>query len=127
MTHLRMRPPAATGPMMQFVEGLAQRGYRRTSNKYGIVTRIDRADWVEVLAQHLGRSPAELYRPGGAEPEAHWKDYYRRTLSEDSMEIGSQAARLIPTSNSNECGFVDLPEVEEIPAGSTARDTEHGR
>lgn len=110
MTLLRMKKPVTAGEARQFAEELAARGYRRTSNKHGIVSRIDRPDWVQVLADDLGRSPAELYAKGAKEPESRWKDYYRRILSKDRVTLGADAARFVPGSNWDDCGYV-----EEVP------------
>lgn len=89
-----------------YVDGLIAQGYRRTSNRYGMVSRIDRPDWIEVLAAHLRRSPAELYVPGEPDtPSASWMDYYRRVLSEDTLEIDPNEARRIPNSNWDPCGY----------------------
>lgn len=84
-------------------------GYRKVSNKFGVLSRIDRPDWVQVLAEHLHRSPAELYVPGRPEhPSAHWCDYYRRVLSTDTVMIDPAFARYIPNSNNDPVGFVPL-------------------
>lgn len=87
---------------------LKARGYRRVSNKHGMLARVDRPDWVEVLARHLKRSPAELYVPGEPEPAAHWADYYRRVLSGDRVDVEPPAlARLVPSSDHDPVGYVD--------------------
>lgn len=84
-------------------------GYRKVSNRFGMLSRIDRPDWIEVLARHLHRSPAELYVPGKPErPSAHWCDYYRRVLSTDTVTIDPALARHIPNSNHDPVGFVPL-------------------
>jgi hypothetical protein len=88
-------------------KALISRGYRRISNKHGVVSRIDRADWITVIAQHLNRSPAELYVPGRHHPEPCWNDYYRRVLSKDQLKIG-KLVHDIPTSDFDAVGFIDL-------------------
>lgn len=93
--------------MPRTIEELVSAGYRRTSNKYGLVSRIDRPDWVEVLADHLGRSPAELYVRGC------WADYYRRVLSNDTLELGPVEGRKVPTSNWDTTGYCEKEPEEQ--------------
>jgi hypothetical protein len=87
---------------------LAAMGYRRTSNKYGMLSRIDRADWIEVLAAHLRRAPADFYIPGEKFPAANWCDFYRRVLSKDTIEIDPNKAREVPSSSYDPIGFVEI-------------------
>lgn len=102
-----------TGAMMQEAAALTAQGYRRTSNKYGIVARIERPDWKERLAAHLERSVAELYAPGKPERvAAGWCDYYRRVLSGDRKTLDPALAALVPTSTGDDCGFVQPPKKE---------------
>lgn len=86
---------------------LADRGYRRTSTKHRMVSRIDREDWLEVLARHLHRSVAELYIQGTNTISPNWTDYYRRVLSKDTlMNIDPEVHRAIPGSSGDGCGYV---------------------
>jgi hypothetical protein len=81
-------------------------GYRRTSNRYRIVSRIDRSDWVEILARHLHRAPADFYVPGEHSPSADWCDYYRRCLSADGFKgVTSEVFALIPGSGWDSTGY----------------------
>jgi hypothetical protein len=96
-------------------EQLVAMGYRRTSRKYGMVSRIDRPDWVQVLARHLRRAPADFYVPGENEVQGNWCDYYRCVLSKDTLEIGPVLALRVPTSGHDPVGYVDVIE------GSVAR------
>ena len=43
------------------VEQMIREGYRRTSWAHGIVSRIDREDWIEHMAKHFDRAPADFY------------------------------------------------------------------
>jgi hypothetical protein len=83
-------------------EELVARGYRRVSNKYGIVARVDREDWWEALEKHFQqnmpiRNDAETGK---------WADYYRRGLSKDTLEVGPDIARFVPTSSWDSVGFI---------------------
>lgn len=83
-------------------------GYRRTSNKYRIVSRIDRPDWVTVLAVHCRRAPADFYQIGASDPEGNWCDYYRRVLSKDKIEgVDPEVFRAVPSSAWDNCGFCE--------------------
>ena len=97
-----------TGATALTPEQLTAMGYRRTSNKYGMVSRVDRSDWVHVLAKELRRAPADFYVPGEAEPAANWCDYYRRVYSRDKLELDPIVARQIPTSTWDACGYIEL-------------------
>ena len=94
-------------------------GYRRTSNKHRMVSRIDRPDWKEHLAAHLRRSVAELFIVGtnaenglpivSDKVSGSWCDYYRRCLSRDTLEGLPEATfRAIPSSGWDSCGFVEI-------------------
>lgn len=100
MTLMRMRSPAASGEAMQQAADLAARGYRRISNRYCIVARIDRADWLEVLAERY-RALCEAITPAAR------CDLYRRALSADRLEVDAQVARLVPSSVGDECGYIE--------------------
>ena len=102
---------------------MIRRGYRRTSSKYGIVSRIDREDWVMVLAKALRRAPADFYVPGGSTPAANWCDHYRRVYSKDKIELGHYGARNFPSSCHNGVGFVEPPKsvIESTPQPGTGK------
>lgn len=104
-----MEKPATITP-----EEATARGYRRVSNRYGHVSRIDRPDWIEHMAVHLRRAPADFYRrhPEGVgnEPCPTWCDYYRRRLSQDVLVFDPpELARRVPSSGNLECGYVPQP------------------
>jgi hypothetical protein len=85
---------------------LTAQGYRRTSNTHGMVSRIDRPDWVDVLAKAQHCSPADFYGPGEATPAANWCDHYRRGYSKDTLIVGTVLAKLIPTSGGDSTGYI---------------------
>jgi len=62
-------------------------GYRRISNKYRMVARIDRPDWVEHMAAQSHRTVADYFVTGdNSYPAASWGDYFRRVYSKDKLE-----------------------------------------
>jgi len=83
------------------VENLIASGYCRTSNKYGLVSRLDRPDWKEYMAaQHAPRNPegagmdwVKLLGPSAA------ADQYRRCYSQDTLELGRSAGLKFPPSS----------------------------
>lgn len=83
---------------------LTSLGYRRISRKYGIVSRIDRPDWREVLAAYHPYGMAWVN--GMSIGEA--ADHYRRRRSNDKLEIGD-VALLVPKSNFDPVGYVPDP------------------
>lgn len=108
-------PTPPTDEDRKEAERLRALGYRRTSSKHKLLSRIDRADWVTVLAAHLRRAPADLYilsQNLGAgytmsdTPSGQWCDYYRRVLSNDSVEVSRAVATLVGGSSFDDCGYV---------------------
>lgn len=78
---------------------LAKSGYRRVSNKYRIVARVDRVDWQQYMEKEHPFSP-------GVHNNA---DYYRRCESEDWIEAVPLAVfKRIPTSNHGAIGYREL-------------------
>jgi hypothetical protein len=73
------------------------------------VARIDRPDWVQVLAKDMKRSVADFYmvdRPHTV--SSNWADHYRRCLSKDVLTLEPrQIALLVPGSNHDTVGFID--------------------
>jgi hypothetical protein len=70
-------------------EWLKAAGYRRASNKYRMVSRIDKPDWLELLARSLHRSVADFYFKSGpniGKLDPMWADHYRRVYSSDKLE-----------------------------------------
>lgn len=80
-------------------------GYCRTSNKYRMLARIDRADWVEVMAKEYRRAPADFCIPGETEPTGNWCDQYRRCFSNDKIEVSEEVFKLMPPSGHNPTGW----------------------
>jgi hypothetical protein len=85
-------------------------GYRRTSNAFGIVSRIDREDWKEHMA--IRHSPWSLEE--GMEwikclGESSAEDHYRRCYSKDNIEFGKRLAykvKHIESSNGAPTGYI---------------------
>ena len=76
-------------------------GYARTSNASGMVSRIDRKDWREHMAQQ--HSPHDWQGAGMAWVKLLGKkgaaDHYRRCYSNDNLIIGSAARKLPPSAD----------------------------
>lgn len=82
-------------------EDYVNAGYRVVSRKYGMISRIDRDDWQEYMAEkHAPWDPqGQGMRWIKALGPHHAADHYRRCYSKDTLEIGSKALRLkIPNS-----------------------------
>lgn len=72
-------------------------GYARTSNRHGMVSRIDRPDWQEHMASIYPNS-----RPLGA-------DFYRRCVSKDTLEgFSRDDVRKFPASAEGPSEFMEL-------------------
>ena len=64
-------------------------GYCCLSNKYRIVARIDREDWLEYLAGQLRRSVMDFYirtPEGVTDSTGRWGEYYCALYSKDRIE-----------------------------------------
>jgi hypothetical protein len=101
-------------------EQLIARGYRKVSNAYGLVARIDREDWKSFLAEKLGLHAAELL-----EDPAHWAALYRSTYSEDVRTVSFETMKRIPTSDHDPVGYVPLYE-KESSLNTRRNDTNEG-
>lgn len=66
---------------------LMNKGYRRVSNAYCRVARIDREDWLDVLARQRRCSRADFYNLDGSGISDQHRDYYIRTFSKDELTI----------------------------------------
>lgn len=84
-------------------EELTARGYRRVSYKFGIVSRIDRPDYLEVIAKDLHQTVEDLSR----QKPGLWEDQYRRVYSKDTIELGRSEGLKVPSSNYDPIGFVE--------------------
>lgn len=70
-----------------FAHELMEKGYRRTSNAYCCVSRIDRDDWLDVMAKDMRCSRADFYNMDGTGIGDRWRDQYVRVYSKDSHHI----------------------------------------
>lgn len=66
---------------------LMQKGYRKTSNAYCLVSRIDRDDWLDVLAKERFCSRADFYNVDGSGIGNQHRDYYVRVHSQDNLTV----------------------------------------
>ena len=79
---------------------LSDQGYCRVSNKYRIVARIDREDWIQWIIDkdNMNITVADFYTKDG-DLSYSWADYYRRVYSRDKIEnVPSAIFKLLPSS-----------------------------
>ena len=76
---------------------LMREGYRRTSHAYCHVARIDREDWLTVLAKERHLTVADFYYVDGSGIPDHHRDYYVRVHSKDVLTVHPEIVRLIPS------------------------------
>ena len=62
-------------------------GYRGVSNAYSMVARIDRDDWLDVLATERRCSRADFYNVDGSGIGDRHIDYYVRVHSKDHHTV----------------------------------------
>lgn len=87
-------------------EQLIAMGYRKVSNAYCHVSRIDREDWMTVLAKQLRCAVADFYNLDGSGVSGSWCDYYRRTHSKDVLTVSPSIIGKIPSSSFDPVGFI---------------------
>jgi len=80
-----------------FAKELTDQGYRRTSNAFCTVRRIDREDWVTVLAKERHCSIADFYDVDGSGISDRHRDHYCRCFSKDEHVVHPSIVRLIPS------------------------------
>ena len=80
-----------------YAQGLLSKGYRKTSNAYCMVSRIDRDDWLDVLAGKMNCCRADFYNKDGSGVSDRWRDHYIRSYSNDKLIIHPDIIRFIPT------------------------------
>lgn len=66
---------------------LKDMGYRGTSNAYCMVARVDRDDWLDVLAQQRRCSRADFYNVDGSGISDRHIDFYVRVHSKDRHTV----------------------------------------
>lgn len=74
---------------------LMKLGYRKTSNAYCIVARIDREDWLDALAEQRRCSRADFYNVDGSGVGDQHRDHYIRTFSKDRHTVAPEVLRLM--------------------------------
>ena len=72
---------------------LMAKGYRKTSNAYCMVSRIDREDWLDVLAKERRCSRADFYNVDGSGVGDQHRDHYIRVFSEDTLTVHPMVLR----------------------------------
>lgn len=80
-----------------FAKTLADQGYRRISNAYCRVARIDREDWLDVLAEQRRCSRADFYNVDGSGIGNQHRDHYIRCFSKDVLTVAPEILRLVPS------------------------------
>lgn len=80
-----------------FAKQLIDAGYRKVSSAYCRIARIDRDDWIEVLATQMHCAPADFYNRDGSGVSNRQRDYYIRSLSRDILTVAPAIIRKIPT------------------------------
>ena len=70
-----------------YARQLEKDGYRKTSHAYCRVNRIDRDDWLDLLALRLNCCRADFYKLDGSGIDNSWRDHYVRCFSEDGHTV----------------------------------------
>lgn len=83
--------------VMCHAEELKRLGYRRVSNAYCMVSRIDRDDWLEVMARQLNTCVAHFYNMDGSGVSDRWRDHYIRGHSKDTLTVSPSILRKVPS------------------------------
>ena len=84
------------GPKTQLVDELTsftysgellEKGYRRVSNAFCRIARIDREDWLDFMATKINCAVADFYNKDGSGVSDSWKDHYVRRYSKDVLVV----------------------------------------
>lgn len=86
---------------------LIRQGYRRISSRYCHLARIDRPDWKEVLAMHMGWRPEQI-EPMINSQHGAFQDFYRRVLTKDTITVSRLISVRVPTSGYDSIGYIIL-------------------
>jgi hypothetical protein len=78
-----------------WVTYLMSQGYRRISNAYCRIARIDRDDWLDVLAKERHCSRADFYNVDGSGIGDQHRDSYLRRYSKDVQTVHPAVLRAI--------------------------------
>lgn len=112
------RPKNVSDPTTDLpMETLVALGYRKTSNAYCMVSRIDRPDWLRVIAASMGRSVMDFRNEDG-NIRGSWADYYRHNHTKDSLVVSADIIQSFPTSDFDPIGYILRPG-EVVPATPT--------
>lgn len=74
---------------------LMSKGYRKVSTAYCILARIDREDWLQVLAKERHCSIADFYNVDGSGVGNSHRDFYVRAHSKDQIIVAPEVARYV--------------------------------
>ena len=74
---------------------LMKQGYRKISNAYCHVARIDREDWLDILAHERRCSRADFYNVDGSGVGDQHRDHYVRSFSKDKHTVAPEVLRLM--------------------------------
>lgn len=92
---------------------LTAKGYRRVSNKYRRLARIDRHDWLNVLGRYIRRPVADFFDCETGKLSASWADHYRRCFSKDVLvDVPEDVFKAVPGSGHDSCGYIEPIEKE---------------
>lgn len=74
---------------------LMAQGYRKTSNAYCLISRVDREDWLDVLAKERRCSRADFYNVDGSGVGDQHRDHYIRVFSKDNHTVAPEVLRFM--------------------------------
>jgi len=73
--------------VLTFAHELNKQMYRKVSNAYCHVARIDCEEWLSIIAKSMNCELAFYYNLDGSGIPDRWRDYYIRTYSKDQHSI----------------------------------------
>lgn len=80
---------------LAYSKELLNQGYRRISNAYCRIARIDRDDWLTVLANERRCSIADFYNVDGSGIGDQHRDHYCRCFSKDILVVHPSIIKLM--------------------------------
>lgn len=70
-----------------FAIELSKKGYQGISNAYCLVGRVDREDWLEVMARARNCAPSRFFMMDGSGVDPREREYYIRAHTKDKLTV----------------------------------------
>lgn len=70
-------------------------GYIGISNKFKHIGKVDRKDWLTVIAKDMGCPLAFYYNLDGSGLDPQWEEHYIRCYSKDILTVSEEVYKIV--------------------------------